>query len=246
MKRIFTLVSLIAVIALSAVIITNQKLDAQEIQAHVFNFQPFYVVEEGKEPSGILVDAMKAVFEKCNMSYTIKGYPAKRAYVNLAEGKSNIFLGVKGVPELEGNVLYGNEKITKIDLRVYTRKETPLLKTKEELKGKKILTIRGYSYGGFIKYLEDPANNIELDVTDGHELAFKKLQGKRADYLLDYSAPAETTLKSVIIPGIQNHSISVLDIFIILSKKTPDAENVLKTLEQAFVDLKKEEKLSDL
>ncbi|MBF0231683.1 MAG: transporter substrate-binding domain-containing protein, partial [Desulfamplus sp.] len=139
-----------------------------------------------------------------------------------------------------------NNKITQIDLKIYTRQETPLLKTKEELKGKKILTIRGYSYGGFIKYLEDPTNNIELDVTDGHELAFKKLQGKRADYLLDYSAPAEKTLKSVTIPGIQNHSISLLDVFLIISKKTPDAGNLSKKLEQAFIDLKKEGQLSEL
>ncbi|MBF0259446.1 MAG: hypothetical protein HQK62_11505 [Desulfamplus sp.] len=94
--------------------------------------------------------------------------------------------------------------------------------------------------------MEDPANNIELDVTDGHELAFKKLQGKRADYLLDYSAPAEKTLKSITIPGIQSHSISLLDVFLIISKKTPDAENLLKKLEQAFIDLKKEGKLSEL
>ncbi len=247
MKKIFTKISIIAIcFILSAITISTNKINAQEIEVHVFNFQPFYVVEEGKEPSGIFVDYIKAAFEKCNIPYTIKGYPAKRAYKNLAEGKSNLFLGVKGVPELEGNVIYGNEKITQIDLRIYTRDETPLLKTKDELKGKKILTIRGYSYGGFIKYLEDPSNNIELDVTDGHELAFKKLQGKRADYLLDYSAPAETTLKSVVIPGIQNHSISVLDIFIIVSKQTPDAENFLKKLEQAFIDLKKEGKLSNL
>ncbi|MBF0572703.1 MAG: transporter substrate-binding domain-containing protein [Desulfamplus sp.] len=248
MKRIYAVLSLSVICLIISLIISPlvQKLQAQEIQVHVFNFQPFYVVEDGKEPSGIFVDYIKAIFERANIKYIVKGYPAKRAYKNLGEGKSNIFLGVKGVPELEGNVLYGNEKITQIDLRVYTRQETPVLKTKEELKGKKILIIRGYSYGGFIKYLEDPANKIELDITDGHELAFKKLQGKRADYLLDYSAPAETTLKSVIVPGVQNHSISILDIFMILSNKTPDAENLLKKLEQAFIDLKKEGKLTNL
>ncbi|MBF0228406.1 MAG: transporter substrate-binding domain-containing protein [Desulfamplus sp.] len=248
MKKIYVVVSLFAICLTISLVGSPfvQKLEAQEIQVHVFNFQPFYVVEEGKEPSGLLIESLKVALEKCNIAYSIKGYPPKRVYNNLAEGKSDIFLGVKGVPEFEGNVLYSSEKITQIDLRVYNRQDTQPIKTKEELKGKKILTIRGYSYGGFIKYLEDPANQITLDVTDGHELAFKKLQGKRADYLLDYSAPAETTLKSVIIPGIQNHSISLLDVFLIVSKKNPDAENILKKIEQAFIDLKKEGKLTNL
>lgn len=231
---------------MSYLILQVSITSAQELKVDVFNFQPFYVVEEGQEPSGILIEYLKAALKRSDLSYSIKGYPPKRVYNNLAEGKSDIFLGVKGVAELEGNVLYSNEKITQIDLRIYARQETKLLNTKEELKGQKIITIRGYSYGGFIKYLEDPANDIKLDISNSHELAFKMLQGKRADYLLDYSAPAETTLKSVIIPGIQNHSLSLLDVFLIVSKKTPEAPTLLKKVEQAFIDLKNEGKLSDL
>ncbi|MBF0377895.1 MAG: transporter substrate-binding domain-containing protein [Desulfamplus sp.] len=247
MKRLYMVVFIFVIcLILPLTNIFVQKLEAQEVKIGVLHFPPFYVVEEGQEPSGILIDYIKASLDKCSITYSIEGYPAKRVYKNLANGISNIFLGPKGVPEFEGNVIYGNEKVIQIDLRIYTRGDTQLLKTKEELKGRTILIIRGYGYGGLIKYLEDPTNNITLDVTDGHELAFKKLQMKRADYLLDYSAPAETTLKSVIIPGIQNHSISLLDVFFIVSKKTPDAEKLLKQLEQAFVDLKKEGKLINL
>jgi len=240
MKRTYTAILLLMIY----LILLATTSSAQEIKVDVFNFQPFYIAEEGQEPSGIFVDYLKVALERCNLSYVIKGYPPKRVYNNLAEGKSDIFLGVKGVPELEGNVLYSDQKITEIDLRIYARQDTPILKTKEELKGNKIITIRGYSYGGFIKYLEDPANSIKIDASNSHELAFKMLQGKRADYLLDYSAPAETTLKSVKIPGIQNHSISRLDVVVIVSKQAPDAESLLNRLEQAFVDLKKEGKIN--
>lgn len=219
---------------------------AQEIKIGVLNFQPFYVVEDGQEPSGLFIDYLKAALIKCNLAYSIKGYPPKRLYKYLADGTADIFLGVKGVPELDGKVLYSSEKITEIDLRVYSRQDTAPLKTKQDLNGKRILTIRGYSYGGFIKYLENPANSITTDVTNGHELAFKKLQAQRADYLLDYSAPSEKTLKSIIIPGVQSNSISLLDIVIILSKRTTDAQELLNRLEQAFRDLKKEEKIPSL
>jgi len=244
MKRIFVVSLFTICLIMSVTTMFALKLEAQEIAIGALNFPPFYLVEDGQEPSGILIDYMKASLDKCSITYSIQGYPAKRLYKYLADGRTNIFLGPKGVPELEGNVLYGNEKITQIDLRIYTRQETPLPKTKEALKGITIITIRGYGYGGLIKFLEDPANHIKLDVTDAHKFAFKKLQLKRADYLLDYSVPAETTLKSVIIRGIQNYSISLLDVFFIVSKKTPDAEKLLKQVEQAFVDLKKEGKIN--
>lgn len=242
MSKTYVIVLLLAMSLFLSVITTS----AQEMRIGVLNFQPFYVVEDGNEPYGLFIDYLKAALIKCNLPYSIKGYPPKRLYKYLTEGEADIFLGVKGVPELEGNVLYSNEKITEIDLRVYSRPGTAPIKSKEELKGKRILTIRGYSYGGFIKYLENPENKITSDMTNGHELAFKKLQAQRADYLLDYSAPAETALKSVIIPGIENHSISLLDIVLIVSKKTPDAQGLLNRLEQAFRELKQDGTLPTL
>ncbi|MBF0228407.1 MAG: transporter substrate-binding domain-containing protein [Desulfamplus sp.] len=241
MKSIYKVVFMLVIcLSLPVTAISGQKSDAQEFEVGVFNFPPFAVIEEGKEPSGILIDYIKPILKKCNLTYSIKGYPPKRLYKYLADGETEIALGVKGVPELEGNVLYSNEKITDIDLRVYSRAETPPIKTKEDMHGKRIITIRGYSYGGFIKYIENPATKIVADVTNGHELAFKKLQAQRADYVLNYSLPSEKALKSINIPGIQSYSISSLELFFIVSKKSPDAENLLKKLEQAFIELKKE------
>lgn len=244
MRKTYIIVSVLSIyLFLSVSTIYSQE---SEIRIGVLNFQPFYVFEKNQEPSGIFIDYLKAALNRCNLSYSIKGYPPKRLYKYLAEGEADIFLGVKGVPELEGNVLYSNDKITQIDLRVYSRQDITPIINKEDFKGKSILTIRGYSYGGFIKYLEDPANKIVTDMTNSHELAFKKLQAKRADYLLDYSAPSNKALKAVGITSIDSHSILLLDIVLIVSKKTPNAQNLLNKMEQAFKDLKEEGKIPDL
>ncbi|MBF0376627.1 MAG: transporter substrate-binding domain-containing protein [Desulfamplus sp.] len=241
MKSIYKIVFMFVMcLSWSLTDVSAQKNDPKELEIGIFTFPPFAVIEEGKEPSGILIDYIKPILERCNIKYSIKGYPPKRLYKYLADGEADISLGVKGVPELEGNVLYSSDKITDIDLRVYSRADTPPIKTKEDMHGKRIITIRGYSYGGFIKYIENPATKIVADMTNGHELAFKKLQAQRADYVLDYSLPSEKALKSIIIPNIQSHSISLLEVFFIVSKKSPDAENLLKKLEQAFIELKQE------
>lgn len=244
MRKTYIIVSVLSIyLFLSVSTIYSQE---PEVKIGVLSFQPFYILEEGQEPSGIFIDYLKAALNRCNLSYSIKGYPPKRLYKYLAEGEADIFLGVKGVPELEGNVLYSNEKITQIDLRVYSRQDIIPIINKEDFKGKRVLTIRGYSYGGFIKYLEDPVNKIVADMTNSHELAFKKLQAKRADYLLDYSAPSNKALKAVGITSIDSHSILLLDIVLIVSKKTPNAQNLLNKMEQAFKDLKEEGKIPNL
>ncbi len=241
MKKL-SAVALLLTIFLAA----GKSLAAEEIKIGVLNFAPFYIVEEGKEPSGMMLDFLKVAMDRAGLPYSIKGYPPKRLYQNLAEGKSHVFMGIKGVPELEGKVIYSRSKITDIDMRVYTRPETPVPQSKEELKGKKIIVIRGYSYGGFIKFLQDPANRIEVDESDDHDLAFKKLQAKRADYVLDYRRPSEKTLASLNISGLQNHSISLIDIVLIVSKQAPNAQEVADKLENAFDELKKEGKLKDI
>ncbi|MFZ5570827.1 MAG: substrate-binding periplasmic protein [Thermodesulfobacteriota bacterium] len=241
MKKLFTVLSVLAFLTAA-----GNALAAEEIKIGVLNFAPFYLVEEGKEPSGMMLDFLKAAMDKAGLAYSVKGYPPKRLYQNLAEGKSHVFLGIKGVPELEGKVIYSRSKITEIDMRVYTRPDTPVLKTKEEMKGKKIIVIRGYSYGGFIKFLQDPANKIEMDESDDHDTAFKKLMAKRADYVLDYSKPSEKAIASLNLTGIQNHSINLIDIVLIVSNQTPNAQEVADKLEKAFDELKKEGKLADL
>lgn len=230
-------------LSLSIVIFSGNLFAAEKIQIGVLNFAPFYVVEDGKEPSGTILDNIKLAMKRANLEYEITGYPPKRLYSNLAEGKSHVFLGIKGVPVYDDKVIYSKNKITDIDLRIYARSDTALLKSKEEFKGKKILTIRGYAYGGLIKYLNDPANNIETDPTADHVLAIRKLKAKRANYLLDYRRPTEKALNKIDLPGIQNHPIMLLDIYIIVSKQTPNAQDVLEKLEKAFSDLKAEGKL---
>jgi hypothetical protein len=74
----------------------------------------------------------------------IKGFPAKRLYQSLAEGTTHIWLGIKGVPDYEGRVLYSNIQTGEIEIRLYTTADKPLLKSLTELSGKRVITIRGY------------------------------------------------------------------------------------------------------
>ena len=67
------------------------------------------------------------------------------------------------------------------------------------------------------------------------------LQKRRADYLIDYRESAEIYLKKYPLPDLEHTVLSVVDLYFIVSRKTPDTEKVLARMEAAFRELKRKE-----
>jgi polar amino acid transport system substrate-binding protein len=212
---------------------------AEPLKVGVLDFPPFYIVKSETDVTGSMTDVIRKTLDKAGIKYVLSGLPPKRLYKNLTDGTTDIWMGIKGVPDYEGHVLYSDIETQEIEIRLYTLKDKPLLKSLDELKGKKVIIQRGYGYGGMIKFLEDPNNNITLDPTDGHDLAFKKLLKGRSDYVLDYKQPAEATIAKEKFTGLAYSSLKSLKIQFIVSKKTPDAANLLKKIDAAYLALKK-------
>lgn len=204
----------------------------------ILDFPPFYVVKSESDVSGSMTEIVKKTLNKAGINYTITGLPPKRLYKSLAEGYVHIWMGIKGVPDYDEQVLYSKIQTQTIDICVYTLTDKPPVNSLQDLKGKKILTIRGYGYGGIIKFIEDPMNNVVVDATDGHELAFKKLLKNRSDYLLEYRQPAEVTITKEKITGLKRYDLKSIPIQFIVSKKAPDAENLLKKIDTAYLKLR--------
>ncbi|MDM8517578.1 transporter substrate-binding domain-containing protein [Desulfobacterales bacterium HSG16] len=220
------------------VVFSFSTAKADELKVGVLNFPPFYMYEKGKEIGGSMFELLKKILDHIGVQYKIAGYPPPRLFNNLKNGDTNIFMGIKGIEAYDKDVLYSDMATEQIDVRVFTRGDVPMPQDINGLKGKTIITIRGYSYGGIITFLKDPANEITLDPTSKHILAFRKLQHKRADYLLDYKGPADNVLQTFSKSDIQEHSIMRIDVYIIISKKTPNASELMRRMEKAYTELK--------
>lgn len=231
---------LVGSLALILILSLPLKAQSEPLKVGVLDFPPFYIVKNETDVSGTMADVLRKTLDKAGISYVIKGYPPKRLYKELAEGSVHIWMGIKGVPDYEGKVLYGASQTGEIEIRLYTTADKPLLNSLDDMKGKKIITIRGYGYGGMVTFLNDPKNGITSDPTDGHDLAFKKLIKGRSDYVLDYKQPAEDTISKDMITGLKFSSLKNIKLYFIVSKKAPDAENNMKKIEAAYLTLKKE------
>jgi polar amino acid transport system substrate-binding protein len=228
---------LLAICMLSGYAIAREKT----YRVGLLDFPPFAVIEKSGQYSGILVELLEKVLKKANVSYTVIPVPQKRLFQGLAKGDLDIYMGIKGVPAYDGKVLFSDTPVSDIDLRIYALKKAKLIQNRDELRGKKLIVIMGYGYGGLIEYLKHPANNITLDSTVTHELAFRKLKAGRADYVLDYNRPANLALvKEGLENAVHSHSLAHLNIYFIVSKKAPDALKLMKKMEAAYLSLKEE------
>jgi len=217
---------------------------AETYRVGILDFPPYSVIETSGKYKGILVELMEKVLKKARISYTVTSLPQKRLFNDLATGDMHIYMGIKGVPAYEGKVLFSKFPVSDIDLRVYARKGTALIHNKEQLKGKRVIVILGYGYGGLIRFLKDPANHIALDPTATHMLALRKLRAKRADYVLDYRRPAGLAItEEGMADEVISHSLAKLNIYFIVSKKAPNAPKLMKQMEEAYQDLKAEGKM---
>lgn len=244
MKNFKTMKRSLFILPILCVLLNPAWAQADPYKVGLVDFPPYAVIEKSGKYSGILVELLEKVLKKAEISYNVTPFPQKRLFQNLATGDTDIYMGIKGVPFYEGKVIYSNVGVADIDLRAYCLKGTPLIQTRDQLKDKSLIVIMGYGYGGLIRYLKDPENHITLDPTATHVLAFRKLKAKRADYVLDYRRPANMAItKEGMTEDVAFHSIAKLNIYFIVSKKTPDAGQLMKRMEEAYGALKAEGKI---
>lgn len=231
-KNIFFIVSLILFSAGSPSAVT--------LKLGYIEFPPFTYTDESGKPAGILIDLAAKVYPAAGYEFTAVSYPVRRLASYIGSGDLDIWMGLKTLPEFEGKAYVGKSVIAELVLRAYTRGRNPPILTQADLSGKSIIIMRGYSYGGWISFIEDPKNKINAIKANKHDAAFNMLLAGRADYVLDYREPSEAALKKITIPDLSYHQISALPCFFIVTKKRADGREIVDRLDASYEILKKQ------
>lgn len=192
--------------------------------------------KENGEPDNPLSSVAAAMFGQAGIPWHGRSYPASRLFTYLQNGTTQFSMLVK-VPALQDCCLFSKKAIATAEIRAYRRAGTPPIRTKEDLVGKRIITIRGYSYGGLINFLADERNRVTNNVTQAHSSAFRMLESGRADYVIDYGGPASEVLSAEPVDGVNFDVLSRQDIHLVLSKNYPDSQNVMGRLEAIVATL---------
>lgn len=197
-------------------------------------------VDDKGHPTSPMMRLVEVLMERANLSWRAIPYPAKRLFYNLQNGKTNFSILVKA-SSLQDSCLFSREPIYTTSLSLYYFGGKQPITSKEDLVGKKIITIRGYSYAELLSFIEDPGNRITNVVAGTHRAAFEMLKAGRADYLLDYTSAAGDILSKKTDLDIRFSPLRQLDIFLVLSKSHPNARQLMRKMEDIIATLDVEE-----
>lgn len=208
------------------------------VKVGYIEFPPVFYTEGGVA-KGYLNDLTSEVLTKAGYKPEFASYPTKRMAAMVADGSLSLWVGLTTLPEFDGTTLVGPTPVTAIHLRAYTLGSRSPIKAKEDLSGKAVILLPGYSYGGWLDYLNDKANNVRPIMAKDHADALKLLSRGLGDYLLDYEQPITETLKVTPVADLKWNDISSFNAHFVVSKKTKNAEKLLADLEATYKKLSK-------
>ena len=183
------------------------------------------------QPDSPMNRLAEVLMERAGIPMRAVAYPATRMFNNLQNGTTSFSILVKATA-LEGCCLLSRQPVYSTELNVYFIGDKPPVKSKEDLIGKSVITIRGYSYAGLLKYISDPANKVTNETAGTHRAAFEMLRAGRADYVIDYASAAGDILAESPIDRLRTNPIDKLDIHLVLAKTYPGAEKLMVRLEE--------------
>ena len=210
----------------------------EPLQVGVLDIPPLLHIHGNGQLSGPLLEYMQALLHEAHISYQLEGFPPRRLYRNLANGTSDFWIGVKQAPDYEGKVLYGDQPIITLHLQLYWLPEVAPLQTLEQLREQKLIVIRGYSYGGRLEPLKNRDIGLNWLAVESHHRALDMLTLRRGDYLLNYAETVDEMLPQSHRINLQHTAIAELPMYLIISRQTPEAEQLMERLNQAASQLR--------
>lgn len=196
------------------------------------------------EPRNPLLALAGALFAEAGVAWHGKSYPATRMFDYLQAGTAQFSMLVNA-PALKECCLLSKAPVARTELRVYRTADMPAIRRKEDLAGKSVITIRGYSYGGLLGFVNDPANAITNTVVTKHDHAFAMLDRGRGGYVLDYAGPGAEVLEAQPRADVRHDTLSHLEVYLVLLKSFPDSARLMARLEAIAERLDKDRILSD-
>ena len=222
--------------------------DGTTIIGHI-DFPPLIYLGDAGESVGPTAEITRLVLEKSKFypKYRLVTLPTKRVVAYLIDGQIPFSPLIKGIPALQGKVIYLDWKVATVHVNAYYIGETAPIKDLSDLREKRIIGLRGYSYGPRVKkFLADPANRIEYHLCNTHESGFRMLQHGRGDYFIDFQSPSAVVLKNLTISNLHHTELEVLHVHFNISKQAPDHMKLKESLDKAYQELLDEGRLDGM
>jgi polar amino acid transport system substrate-binding protein len=188
-RFVIFLVLTLATVAASAQEGANKKT----LRVAYLEFPPVTYQAADGTAAGSFIELTRKVAAEAGYEPEFLYLPVSRVYLYLSNGSIDVWPGVTEVPDLQGNVLESWVSPSPVQLSAWHLDGKPPLTNLEQLRGKRVIVIGGYTYAGLLSWLEADSE-IRVTESPNHRSAVDMLERGRGDYLLDYRQPVREIL----------------------------------------------------
>lgn len=220
---------------LSWLLLVHASAAQPRIHVGYYEFPPISYTDAQGLPSGSGLELAERLLEEAGYQAEFRAYPSARLYNDLRNGSVQLWVGAPGKAELAGHTLQSRHLLGEIALNLYFRPDTPAPRLPDDLQGRGLILITGYSYWqGINRWLQDPARAIAQHRTASHTAAVEMLMLRRADYLLDYQAPIEQAKRELNMTELPFVEVQRLPLRLIYSRHAAGAERLRDDLDRVY------------
>jgi ABC-type amino acid transport substrate-binding protein len=189
---------------------------------------------------GTVADRLTKVFSVAGLTYNAVELPNRR--LRLLSEQKDIDFAVAIPTFLNDTELYlrSKEPLGTIKLQVVSETEHKNINSIADIKGRELIIISGYSYGGKIDLLKNRREFIVSTMVESHKAGIKALKAGRGKFFLGYKLPISMIEQKLQLKkALFKYQIDEIPMYLYLDKQTPDAQKVMKKINQAHAELLK-------
>ena len=203
---------------------------------------PFMYAKDGK-PSGIYPQFIEAAFKHMNQPVVISAKPWKKDIEEADAGVAGI-AGIYRNPDREKKYDY-SDRIFMERISVFFSKAAPVAYARiEDLKGRKVGVIRGWSYGDDFDNARK-ANLLVAEEAESDEANFVKLESHQLDAVVAITESGTGLMTKYKNVGFSATPVSANPTFLIFAKSANE-KALLKQFDQAIKDMQASGELKKL
>jgi len=222
----------------------EDDVEKEEIRFVYTDIPPLIYTNDQGEAAGPIFELLSKVMEKTGYRWKAYHRPQGRLMHEIIKGKYNLWVGFEKslnvVPDLKSEVLMSRNIIHAMNINVYWVGDTKPIEKMEDLRGKKLITILGYTYAGWTNFIRDPANNIsECHASQFRNLVLMLKYG-RCDYLINYEDPMREIIREIPISDLKYKNVAHHDLRFMFDKRIEGGQEIMENIDKAYEALKDE------
>lgn len=192
---------------------------------------PLLYFERDGEAAGPVVDWSKKVFQQIGLRPTWRSLPPGRYYKQLSVGAVNLALAPAFIADHHQDLLVGSSLAFRMPVEIFAR--NPEIPPLEEITPDHVILVLGYSYDQALGGTFPAINSAQSIYATDHRTALALLDSGRAKYMIGLRSWMQALKAQQPDKRLYSRRVTDLRITWVIHQSTPDAQALLRRLDQA-------------